>query len=192
MTECFSPEVRDFLPDLVHDRLGDLDAATLAAHVEACEACAGEVALLREVRKAAPLAPSINVDRIVALLPVATVPTHVVDAPPRSAVLRGSSLIWKLLAAVAIVLTGGILANRVDLEPDAVVRSGSVPVSAPVPQATATPAAGGSSLSLVSGVQDLTDDQIETLLAQLDDVDAIPSLEPEQAVIPAVDAEPAP
>lgn len=191
MTECFSPEVRDFLPDLVHGRLGDVDAATLAAHVEACDACAREVALLREVRQSAPIAPSMNIDSIVAQLPVAALHTNVV-APSRAGLMRGGSVIWKVLAAVVVVLTGGVVANRVGVQPDAVAGSAPVVVGAPTVQAIAAPVINGSSLSLVAGVADLTDAQIETLLAALDDVDAIPSLEPEQAVITVVGAESAP
>lgn len=194
MTECFSPEVRDFLPDLVHGRLGDVDGATLAAHVETCAACAAEVALLRDVRQSARPAPSINIDRIVASLPVATGAPQVIAAASRSDVSRGSAVIWKVLAAVAIVMTGGIVANRANLQPETVIRSAPAPTAAsePVAQATLAPAVGSSSLSLVAGLQDLTDDEIETLLAGLDDVEAIPSLEPDQAGIRVSDAEPAP
>ncbi len=193
MTECFSPEVRDYLPDLVHGRLGDVDAATLAAHVEACEACTAEVALLKEARRTAPPAPAVSIDSILALLPVVTVPPHVTHAPSRSDVSRGRSVIWKVLAAVAVVITGGMLANSVNMQPEVAVTSPHVPAIVPLAQATPeTPTVAGASLSLVAGVQDLTDAQIKTLLAELDDVEAIPSLEPDQAVIPVVDTEPIP
>ena len=164
MIECLNPEVRDSLPDLVHGRLGNLDTATLTAHVESCEACAAEVALLREVRAAAPIAPAIDVARIVAALPASgRVPASIEQLPQRSILPGRQSVIWKLVAAAAIVI-GGTLA----------VDAGRTRVE---------PASDSSALSLIAGVQYLTDEQIETLLADLDAIEPLPAAEPEPAVI---------
>lgn len=163
MTECFDPGVRDYLPDLVHGRLGDVDTATMLAHVDACEECAREVTLLREVRAAAPAAPRIDVRAIVAALPAARIPAFV-PVPARR-----SYTLLRLVAAAAVVVSGAL-----------VLKGESGP---PMPDlAESTRSAQASPLSLVSGVQDLTDEEIETLLTQLDDIEAIPASEPDQSL----------
>ena len=179
MTECFDPDVRDYLPDLVHGRLGEVDTATMLAHVEACESCALELALLREVRAAAPVVPRIDVDAIVSALPV-------VSAPVPSAPARRTFTFLRLAVAAAVVITGALVLNR---QSEIMPRLAQAPeqaesasrVSAQVP--VADPAASEAMpLSLVSGVQELTDAQIETLLTQLDDIEAIPASEPDQSL----------
>lgn len=176
MTECFDPEVRDHLPDLVHGRLGEVDTATMLAHVEACDSCARELALLREVKAAAPVAPRIDVDAIVSALPVVSVP-----AP--SAPIRRNFTLLRLVVAAAIVVSGALVLNS---QSDIMPRLSQDPEKAENvsrAQAPAVPAPGeATSLSLVSGVQELTDAQIETLLAELDDIEAFPASEPDQSL----------
>src|SRR5687767_12125674 len=146
MTECFDPGVRDHLPDLVHGRLDSVDTATMLAHVEACDVCAREVALLRDVRAAAPVPPRIDVNAVVAALPAARI------AVPAAAPVRRNFTLLRLVAAAAVVVSGALVLNGA---------SSLMPRMAEPPAATqAAP------LSLVSGVQDLTDEQIETLLTQ--------------------------
>ena len=175
MTECFDPEVRDYLPDLVHGRLGEVDTATMLAHVEACESCARELALLREVKAAAPVAPKIDVGAIVSALPVVSVPA------PAAPVRRNFTLL-RLVVAAAVVISGALVLNT---------QSGVMPRLAQAPEqaesasraaAPAPVASEAASLSLVSGVQELTDEQIETLLTQIDDIEAIPASEPDQSL----------
>src|SRR5688572_2248674 len=107
MSECFSPEVRDHLPDLVHGQLGEVDTATMLAHVEACDACAVELALLREVRASAPLAPSIDAGRIVASLPAPKVAPSV--EVPRPAARSGA---WKLLSIAAVIAIAAVAGTQ--------------------------------------------------------------------------------
>jgi anti-sigma factor RsiW len=176
MTECFDPEVRDYLPDLVHGRLGEVDTATMLAHIEACDACARELALLREVKAAATVAPRIDVDAIVSALPVVTVPAPSVPA-------RRNFTLLRLVAAAAIVISGALVLNR---QSDIMPRLAQAPEKAESVSRAAAPvvSAPGESqaLSLVSGVQELTDEQIETLLTQIDDIEAIPASEPDQSL----------
>ena len=170
MTECFDPEVRDFLPDLVHGRLGEVDTATMLAHVEACDSCATELALLREVRASAPIAPPMDVDRIVSALPAPRVAPSQAELPARRSSLFST---LRVAAAALLLLGGGFVAND--------LRTGAEePVVTTVAQAEPAP----SSLSLIAGVQDLTDAQIETLLSELNELETLPSSEPEQAVLP--------
>ena len=178
MSECFSPEVRDFLPDLVHGKLGETDTATLLAHVEACDACAAELALLREVRASAPLAPSIDVARVAAAIPARPVVTP--PEAPRPTTSR--PLRWRFVATAAVVVAAAVLGTQ--LGPDASVipvRSAQSP-SVAESIGTALPASAPS-LALVAAVGELTDEQIETLLTELDEIDAIPSAEPDPASV---------
>jgi|SRR5687768_8827599 len=190
MTDCTNVDVRDALPDLLHGRLGQVDTATMLAHVEACAVCSAELALLREVRGSAALAPKIDVDRIVAALPSGPrIPVHI--EPERTRVGRHGifSITMKLAAAAAIIVTGALLLDRSEtVTTEAPARVASVPSSQPTAQkisiAAKTPPAAqptteSTSLSLVSGVQDLSDQELETLIAELDQIESIPSAEPE-------------
>ncbi len=194
MTDCTNVDVRDALPDLLHGRLGQVDTATMLAHVEACEACSAELAILREVRGSAALAPKIDVDRIVAALPTGPrIPAHI--QPERTRVSRHGafSIEMKLVAAAVIIVTGALLLDRSEPvttgSPDRVAtvstsqpgapstaQKGAVATNAPTAAQQKTES---TSLSLVSGVQDLSDQELETLIAELDQIESIPSAEPE-------------
>jgi anti-sigma factor RsiW len=191
MTECFDPEVRDFLPDLVHGRLGEVDTATMLAHVEACDSCGAELALLREVRASARLAPAIDAAQIVSALPAPRVAAVPIEAPARRS-SPGSML--RVAAASVVLVLGGLVANDIRSRGDessitTVAQTQAAPESVSMTEkvtAAEAPKAGApeASLSLVAGVQDLTDAQIETLLSELNDLETLPSAEPDQAVIP--------
>ena len=49
MRDCPNVEVRDLLPELLHERLGESDRERVLAHVESCVDCADELSLLRAV-----------------------------------------------------------------------------------------------------------------------------------------------
>ncbi len=185
MTECPYPEIRDSLPDLLHGRLGEVDTATLTAHVESCTACRAELALLGEIRASAPLAPRMDLERITAALPVRSV----VLPPRRPVVSRISSPVWKFAAAIAIAISGGLLLQDRGVVADAPSNTrvvSSLPAGTDGGSSLVEPAPvreNDESLSLVAGVHELTDDQIESLLIELDGIETIPSAEPEQAVL---------
>src|SRR5215208_6910575 len=71
MNDCLNAEMRDVLPDLIHDNLEPAKLAEIEAHIASCDACAAELELLRTVVASTPLPPAMNVQRIVAALPVA-------------------------------------------------------------------------------------------------------------------------
>ena len=187
MTDCQYPEIRDSLPDLLHGRLGEVDKATLAAHIESCAGCRAELALLREVRASAPLAPRIDIERVSAALPLRSV---VVPEPQRvPAVSSHNSPVWKFAAAIAIAIFGGLLVYErgiVSDEGSTTVAASSIPGEAEaraIGVQSATVAGTDRSLSLVAGVHELTDEQIEALLVELDDIETIPSAEPEHGIL---------
>ena len=57
MTDCSSAEMRDRLPDLLHERLDPSARAAVMAHVADCQDCDLELALLREARVAICIRP---------------------------------------------------------------------------------------------------------------------------------------
>lgn len=184
MIECFSPEVRDFLPDLVHGRLGEVDNATMLAHVEACAACGAELAMLREVRSASPVVASVDVARIVAMLPAPAV-THI----PKSPSPARRSAVWMTAAAVAMLAIVGVFTARSTNGPAAVAEDTAAPVAVaavPSPSETSQPE---ESLALVAGLQELTDEEIQSLLTELDQIETIPSAEPNPSAIAVEDSE---
>jgi Putative zinc-finger len=139
MSDCLNEEMRDLLPDLAAERLTGAERTRVASHVASCPACAAEVELLGAARRVISRgAPSVDVARIVALLPkppvvvdakptlVPSVPVaHVVESP-RARVLPGGgrrvgrptqaagrpsrmqSWLGWRIAAVAMVAVGGL------------------------------------------------------------------------------------
>lgn len=203
MNDCMNAEVRDALPDLLHGRLNELNTATMKAHVDTCADCRAELELLTQIRASAPIAPRIDVSRIVAALP-APMPS-VADQLVMSAPARRSSSIWKMTAAAALLAAGGLTyatgRRQATNEPVVATSVGAAVAAAPVATsavspvtvasapavaivASPTPSANKpSGLSLTGGVQDLSDDQLASLVNSLDNVEALPSSEPEPVTI---------
>jgi anti-sigma factor RsiW len=135
--------------------------------------------------------------------------------PVVSPAMPHRSRIWshpvvKIAAAVAIVAAGGLslLVGRDVLRPDTQVgqvapsidsgtRSANTALTPALPVATepAAPAtepkapqvavASSAGISLAGGLQDLSDEHLETLLAEMDQMDGLPAVEPD-ALEPAV------
>ena len=193
MNDCVNADVRDALPDFINHRLSELDVATVREHIESCADCKAEVELIREARATALLAPKMDVNRIAGALPA--------YAPFRSrSITTGSRRVWALAAAAIIVAIGGWAISTRQLTSDsptvaAVTTAPPTPVETVTPAITspapATVAAAPSqkaattakevdvaSLSLVGSTEDLSDEDLETLVAALDGIDAVPSAEP--------------
>jgi hypothetical protein len=66
MVDCTRDDIRDLLPDLVHDQLGPAERARVEQHLAECAECAAELKLLRSMRAHAFATPEIDVDRIAA------------------------------------------------------------------------------------------------------------------------------
>jgi hypothetical protein len=52
MTDCVNAEMRDRLPDLLHERLDVSVRAVVVSHIEGCVDFRAELAILREARVA--------------------------------------------------------------------------------------------------------------------------------------------
>ncbi|MEJ7758892.1 MAG: hypothetical protein WKF55_04795 [Gemmatimonadaceae bacterium] len=150
MTECLNNGIRDVLPDLIHGHLGAPDRALILSHVDSCSACMEELTLLREVRATAPLAPAIDIDRIVTALPQPGRGYGSVSLLAGGGATNGAAresvpayrlshrTVWRVAAAAVIVVVGGysILAGN----PGAAGSRRAVPVAAA--RLPASPAAG--------------------------------------------------
>jgi Putative zinc-finger len=100
MSDCPNAEVRDLLPELLHDRLDAPVRAQVLAHVNGCADCRSELELLRSMRGTLHRGtPRVDVNRIVAALPTSA----------RPAQRRGWRVLndWRVAAAVTFLVAGG-------------------------------------------------------------------------------------
>ncbi len=113
MSDCPRGEIRDRLPDLLHDTLSGPARLGLEQHVAACAACAREFELLCEARDAMASVPAVDVEAVVAAVRARRTP----ELPrgrgaPAHPVLRFAGRrrgqLWRIAAAV--VLTVGAAA----------------------------------------------------------------------------------
>src|SRR4051812_30226413 len=102
MNDCPNAEIRDRLPDLLHDRLDESERAVVNAHVGTCADCSGELELLRGMHgMLTARAPHIDVASVVAALPKAPA-RHARPMRPRR-----SWSDWRIAAAITMVVAGG-------------------------------------------------------------------------------------
>ncbi len=201
MNDCPDGEMRDLLPGYVHGTLSGAQRAAVAAHLENCEDCRAEVALITSASRAFAVA-DVDVARIVKALPAA----------PRRVVRRTfAGHAQRIAAAIAIVAIGAFtvvaLRGRFQGSTHEVAKTtqpaaagtelASAPNAQPAPAAvdspvnTLPPAASAAtaalrhpSMSFGGGISDLSDEQLDALMAELDGLDALPSAEPETHLTP--------
>jgi hypothetical protein len=192
MTDCPNAEMRDRLPDLLHEQLEMSVRAALMAHVDQCEDCRAEVALLREARIV--LSPDMLAVDVVAISRVVIETTR---TPVNARAHRSPWMDWRIAASLALLLVGAgsvrmLLGSREAPPPVAVVadtssvapnaaraETGAVePIRPAEPSPVATEASA--ELSAAAPVSDLSESELRALLQELDAIDAVPSAEPEQ------------
>lgn len=157
MTDCLNAEMRESLPDVIHGNLEPAKLAQVEAHVLLCDACAAELELLRTVVASMPAAPAMDVQRIVAALPVAAKQGLLLHrgngdavATPEPTAKRSQRILsrpmLRVAAAVVIVAAGGLslLVGRDVLNPETqagrnTVAVTSTPSTASVPESAITP-----------------------------------------------------
>src|SRR6478672_7741100 len=138
MSDCSNAEVRDLLPDLMHDRLAAHTRARVVAHVDGCADCRSELELLRSLRGSLDRAtPHVDVNRIVAALPTAA---SVRPSQHRRAWRVLSD--WRIAAAVTFVVAGGTSLAVIHDMRDSASDSASAPAVRQVSNAASETTAG--------------------------------------------------
>jgi anti-sigma factor RsiW len=202
MRDCADGDMRDLLPEYVHGTLSADERATVATHLESCADCVAEAELIATASRALH-APNVNVSGILKALKVA-------PRGSRRDAFTGPA--WRVAAAIGIVALGafsvvalrdffGGTPKQTASAPApaastalAVAAPATAPAAAPVasdsPARANSPAAApkprASGISFGGGISDLTDDQLNTLLGELDALQALPSAEPETHLSPIV------
>jgi anti-sigma factor RsiW len=187
MNDCLNAEMRDRLPELLHDRLPANVRAELVAHVAACADCREELELLRALRSAlAAPAPRVDVASIVSALPKAPSQT----LRPRS---RRTWADWRIAATITILAVGGssvALINRAPhvaeigidtarpaADSPATARAPTTGPNAPSDASQDSEPSGG--LGMSGHLADLDDAQVEALINEIENMKAVPITEPE-------------
>jgi anti-sigma factor RsiW len=206
MIDCPNGDVRDLLPDYLHDRLGSAARASVERHLAECAVCRDELALLRELRGTLRHAPRIDVAAVAAAIPAYRPPAR-----------KGWASGWRAAAAIAAIAVGGasvaLLARTrqptqlaqnpvaapsspapevgVAASPTGIQRTMAQPTPQPVQQPTpavahaepsvkSTTAPRGEELAMAGGtIADLSDGELSDLLGDLESLDAVPSTDVE-------------
>jgi anti-sigma factor RsiW len=180
MIDCQNGEMRDQLPDFVHEQLPAAARVAVAAHVATCAACAAEVALLRELRGAMRAGPKVDVARIVALLPAAS---RRGDRWAAGRVAQRRRFDWRVAAAIVALAAGGGAA--------AVLSGGRRGPDVPLPIAGNTSAVQqiATTVSIDADLGEASAVELQALLEDLEDFDGLPAGEPEPPAATPGDAE---
>ena len=202
MNDCSNAEIRDQLPDLLHERLDASVRAAVTAHVSECVDCRDELELLRSLHKTLiAQTPRVDIAYVLGALPKAPA------ARPRiQPAARRRWADWRVAAAVTVLVAGGSSL--------AVLRRGSEIANAPVQIADSTPTrpaspmpsesagrapaktspANANRVETVAAVDEaedgvdgrfggLSDEQMQSLLGEIDKLQAVPVSEPEPVTI---------
>jgi hypothetical protein len=210
MNDCVNAEFRDQLPALLHERLASEQRVVLAAHVASCADCREELELLRALNGMfAEATPRIDSAAIVSALPAPPLPEGVLPFRQGAGRRRLRRLDWRVAAAIGVLAVGGsslALARHAPTAAQAMAGAGTVapqtdpqtrtvasamlPVGVPVAAAPSTaivPAVNHGTrveLSMTGRLDDLSAEQLQTLLDEIDELQATPLADPEPVVVP--------
>jgi hypothetical protein len=166
MRDCGNAEMKDVLPELLGDANGRAELAGARAHVAGCDSCRAELAFLRQARQAVR-SPTVDVARIVAAIP-----------PYQRATgwRRFSHSPMARMAAAAVVMFGLAIGQQFWTRDVAIRDTLALTNAVAVP--TELP---------VGTLSDLSDADLETLLDDLGDLEAVTPTEGDVMVLPALD-----
>jgi anti-sigma factor RsiW len=191
MTDCPNGTVRDLLPEYAHGALERDEAARVAAHLADCAICREELALLEQIRDGLTRgAPQIDVAAIVRALPSSVL---AVGETPRLRVLTPrrwvNRHVWQYAAAAGLILAAGsgiVWKFAPEGQPARLADSSQV---AATPAVDATPTSGSmgadDGITFGGGLSDLSVDDLQLLLGQMDSLRTLPSTDP-QSVTPVI------
>jgi anti-sigma factor RsiW len=187
--------MRELLPELLHDSLTDAERAQVEGHLATCEDCAAELALLRSARRtmSAVRVPALDTAAIVAALPRPSARRPDSRSTVRTEVRRTSNF-FRIAAAVTFVSLGGmsvaIARSYFGTSPTAMVdtalsgesaQQAALQAAPPLASADTPVTRTGTSrgMSVHTALGDLNDAELESLLSELDQLEAAPLAEPE-------------
>ena len=178
MSDCTNIQMQEWLPELLHGRLDAAARARVEGHLESCGECRAEYELLVSARASLRSLMPVDKGAIIAALPRAGARQARSAYHPRN--------VWRVAAAVAVIVLGGLSFNAVRESSDGRVTavgdstgSGAIDTGDIVAIAD-TPIAGSrGALPGVPGFPDLADDDLETLIGALDELEAAPHVDPE-------------
>lgn len=196
MTDCPNAEMRDRLPDLLHEQLDESARAAVVMHVEGCSDCRMELALLQEAHVALVAGiRSIDVTMITRIV-VERFKASATVAPRRPRWLD-----WRIAASLAVIATGaasfaavrGARHGRVESRVLAVAPASPAGIlvgasTQAIPthvldRGVTVVSARNAELSAAGGVSDLDETELRALLRELNQIDAIPATEPEPVTV---------
>lgn len=157
MNDCQNVEIREVLPELVHGTLPQIERARVQEHLDDCDDCSAELAIIRAVLGSAVAAP-VNVSRIAAAI------------PPYRRKSSGMKRVYMELAAACLIGAVGISALAIHNS-----RSAPPGLQRSVVAKVITADQG---LALVN-TNDLSDDGLAQLTQDLDNLQAMPTADPE-------------
>ena len=204
MTDCGNAEIRDLLPDLAAGALSPVEQSRVQAHVDGCAECAAELELLRVARALRPQAVRVDVAAIVAKLPRPVLRPTVVDDPSivslyqhrelqraaqRKMAGAGTRSVWRMAAAIGVIIAGGWSVVMVQNGGIGVMSAGRSDTAQFVEGA---PAVGGTTTAVVSSAStapmsnvsvsfgdlgDYTDEELKGVLDRVENWDGATSTE---------------
>jgi anti-sigma factor RsiW len=185
MNKCMNSEIQDLLPDLEHGKLTAAGRQSVEAHLAGCDSCREDLRIIRTVKSATVFAPNINIDGVVRQIPPYRMPV-----PAREMPARGRLTEWLVAATVGVLLIGAgtVLKNRQPTEryptvaidsPPSVNLPESVSLVEPNPDLATASATHTPALALAADVRDLSDGNLQQLMDELENFDALPNSEPE-------------
>jgi putative zinc finger protein len=198
MNDCPNADIRDQLPDLLHERLDVSMRAAVMAHVDSCVDCRAELELLRGVHgMLVSRTPHVDVNYVVNALP------NRAARPVRLAPRRHVWSDWRIAAAVTVLTVGGgsfalLRQNTPPMPADSVVAQAPTVDHAKTPShdtsAPAAPTVGAADVNVASAddqaglattahLADLNERELQALLDQIDQLQAVPMTEPEPVTI---------
>ena len=158
MNDCQNVDIREALPEFVHGTLAEGERARVQEHLGACGDCVAELGIIRAVYQSSP-ASDVNVRQIVAAI------------PPYRRKSSGMKRVYMELAAACLIGAIGVSALVVHNS-----GAGQQPTTAQGANTNATSADAG--IALVN-TSDLSDASLAALTQELDNLQAMPTADPE-------------
>ncbi len=168
MNDCQNIEIREALPELVHGALTEIERARVQEHLDECDDCSAELAIIRAVRHGTDVAP-VDIARIVAAI-----------SPYRRQASRIKRVYLELAAACLI---GAIGVSTV-----VVHNSNSAARATQSATAATTGAAAASSGIALVNTSDMSDAGLAQLTQDLGKLQAMPTADPESVTPAALEA----